>query len=346
MKKKHQLLVRGFRKLVCRPGKDPLDEQQSDAEKQAEGTDALKELAESEAVTGMDTDTPHIRPHARRHVSFFDEATTAVPTEGPTRPPSIAGVTEEKLNIASPTPTIAKTDGTLSRPLTPVQESAEPPSKHSVRARKALKIMKSMARSFCMPASLAIVISFPIALINPLKALFVEVDGYYMHPAPDGEPPLGVIYDFAEFVGAAAVPLNLICLGSALARLNVPRSQWPNLPLGAISWLAIGRMLLMPIFGVLICEGLIHVNFIAQDDKVLQFVCMYVVFLGLATVGWLTRGYRIFSCLPTATTQVFITQVYSGTGEAEHLSAFLIPQYILMFLSMTVLSAYALHILF
>ena len=69
-----------------------------------------------------------------------------------------------------------------------------------------------------------------------------------------------------------------------------------------------------------------------------------------------------FSCMPTATTQVcmlnpsivfgadyqqvFMTQVYSGTGEAEHLGAFLIPQYALMFVSMTALTAYTLHLLF
>lgn len=44
--------------------------------------------------------------------------------------------------------------------------------------------------------------------------------------------------------------------------------------------------------------------------------------------------------------QVFLTQVYSGTGEAEHLSAFLIPQYALMSVSMTALTAYTLRLLF
>ncbi len=63
-----------------------------------------------------------------------------------------------------------------------------------------------------------------------------------MPSAPDGEPPLAFVIDFAEFMGAASVPLGLICLGSALARLDVPRSQWPHLPLGAIFSLAIGRM--------------------------------------------------------------------------------------------------------
>ena len=44
--------------------------------------------------------------------------------------------------------------------------------------------------------------------------------------------------------------------------------------------------------------------------------------------------------------QVYLTQVYSGTGTATHLAAFLIPQYILMFGTMTGLTAYTLHLLF
>lgn len=43
--------------------------------------------------------------------------------------------------------------------------------------------------------------------------------------------------------------------------------------------------------------------------------------------------------------QVILTQIYSGTGDAEHLSAFLLPQYAMMFLSTTAVTAYTLHIL-
>ena len=55
---------------------------------------------------------------------------------------------------------------------------------------------------------------------------------------------------------------------------------------------------------------------------------------------------RFFSCLPTATTQVYLTQVYSGTGSAEHVAAYLIPQYALMIVMMTILTAYSINLLF
>ena len=44
--------------------------------------------------------------------------------------------------------------------------------------------------------------------------------------------------------------------------------------------------------------------------------------------------------------QVYLTQVYSGTGSADTLSAFLIPQYALMFVTMTVLCAYSLQLIY
>ena len=81
--------------------------------------------------------------------------------------------------------------------------------------------------------------------------------------------------DTATFIGAASVPLGLVCLGSALARLKIPRSgQWGALPVGAISSLAVGKLLVMPVLGVVIVQGLVRGGVIPEDDKVLQFVCM------------------------------------------------------------------------
>ncbi|KAF8218069.1 auxin efflux carrier [Mycena galopus ATCC 62051] len=194
--------------------------------------------------------------------------------------------------------------------------------------RRILTGILSFVREACSPASLSIILSFPIAVVPALKGLFVEVQSPHIPSAPDGQPPLSFLLNTATFIGAASVPLGLISLGSALARLEVPRGRWNRLPVGAILSMAIGRMLLMPVLGVLVVKGLTNAGLISTEDKVLQFICI------------------LFSCLPTGTTQVFVTQVYSGTGSAEDLSAFLIPQYILMFLSMTGLVAYSLETLF
>ncbi|KAI0043335.1 auxin efflux carrier [Auriscalpium vulgare] len=207
------------------------------------------------------------------------------------------------------------------------------PSPRLSRPRRILRRARPLLAQLIKPAPLTIILALPIALVAPLKALFLPPSASFtprFHPtAPDGQPPLAFMMDTASFAGAASVPLGLVCLGSALARLTIGGSDnWARMPLGAIGALAVGKMIISPVFGVLLVKGLVHSGMIDRNDKVLQFVCI------------------IFSGLPTATTQVFLTQVYSTTGSAEHLSAFLIPQYLLMFLTMTALTVYTLNSLF
>ncbi|KAJ7160627.1 auxin efflux carrier transmembrane protein [Mycena crocata] len=264
-----------------------------------------------------------------KHVSFYDGA-----DDGPSNRTS-HGYTSR---FTSPAPTATMVD-----PLDiadPVEDrrklailpiannSTTPPSREWRRRFPIPPALRTFLHNLLIPSSLSIILSFVIALAPPLKALFIAVPGTHIHPAPDGQPPLAFVMDTANFIGAASVPMGLVCLGSALARLRVPRGSWGSLPIGAILGLSTAKILLFPVLGVLICKGLINVGVISQEDKVLQFVCMF------------------FSCLPTATTQVFVTQVASGTGSAEHLSAFLIPQYALMLVSMTALTAYTLQDLF
>jgi len=243
-------------------------------------------------------------------------------------------VTEITLSrVTSPTQTATHVESTVHGDKSKEARSTTPPILDSPqpnvsRLRRVWRKSEPIIRSIITPPSLSILISFPIALITPLKELFVPVANSHIPNGPDGLPPLSFLLDTATFIAGASVPLGLICLGSALARLKVPRSQWTSLPLGAISGLALGRLILSPVLGVAICEAMTRAGIIDRTDKVLRLVCIFL------------------SCLPTATTQVFLTQVYSGTGSAEHLSAFIIPQYILMLLSMTVLLVYTLHLLF
>ncbi|KAG6889491.1 hypothetical protein C0995_000656 [Termitomyces sp. Mi166 len=147
--------------------------------------------------------------------------------------------------------------------------------------RRNLRFLRSFALTLLTPASITILLSFPIALIPPLKGLFTPLPASnststfanpHIHPAPDGLPPLSIVLDTATFIGAASIPLGLICLGSALARLKIPRNQWSTLPTGSITSLAIGKMVITPILGVGIVEGLVKGGIISADDKLLQFL--------------------------------------------------------------------------
>lgn len=156
------------------------------------------------------------------------------------------------------------------------QPSASPSILSHPRRRRFKRAFKDFLVQLCSPPSMSIIISFVVSLINPIKALFIHVPGTYMPDAPDGQPPLAFIMDTCTFVGAANVPLGLICLGSALARLKVPMtvSAWQAMPIGAISALSVAKIILSPILGVAICQGLTHAGVINEHDKVLRFVCM------------------------------------------------------------------------
>ena len=131
-------------------------------------------------------------------------------------------------------------------------------------------------QSLISPATISIVVSFPIALIKPLKGLFISFDDSPIPNAPDGNPPLYFVMDTANFLGAASVPLGLVCLGTALAKLKMPH-KWSSLPLGAIGSLAIGKLIISPVLGVLLVNGFVKIGLISEEDKVLRFVAMSVI---------------------------------------------------------------------
>jgi len=222
-----------------------------------------------------------VRSPPSKHVSFYDERATAEGLQS---------------RFTSPAPTVTAVDGVWSAattthiptappsllPSSPMKEESEPrvstppPPKRWFHG-PVWNYLKQAYKSFMTPASITIVVSLIIALVPKLKALFTPVEGTYMPTAPDGKPPLDFILDLAEFAGAASVPLALVCLGSALARMKLPPLKpiraWKKLPLGSIASLAIGKMVMFPVLGILITKGLVQGGLIGKDDKVLQFVC-------------------------------------------------------------------------
>ncbi|KAG6333240.1 hypothetical protein ID866_5848 [Astraeus odoratus] len=177
--------------------------------------------------------------------------------------------------------------------------------------------------------SISIVVSFLVAVIPQAKALFVPVPGVSVALAPDGQPPLAVVLNTATFIGAASAPLGLVILGSAIARLKLSNGSWRELPLGSISALTSAKLIIMPVLGILICQSLTHVGVIDAENKVLRFVCMSVAVLHFLLVK-----------------VVFLTQAYADKETAAYLPAYLLPQYLLMFFSMTGLITYTLHLLY
>lgn len=165
-------------------------------------------------------------------------------------------------------------------PASPELLFQRPTDHHSPRRHLLSPRSRRFLKELLKPAPITIVLAIVISLVDPLKALFLPPSAGFQprfRPvAPDGQPPLAFVLDTATFVGAACVPIGLICLGSALACLRLRSGE--AFPRGAIVALALAKMVITPLLGVGITRWFAHMGFVHRDDKVLQFVCMCVVF--------------------------------------------------------------------
>ncbi|KDQ53709.1 hypothetical protein JAAARDRAFT_182830 [Jaapia argillacea MUCL 33604] len=209
----------------------------------------------------------------------------------------------------------------------PSQETLVLPPTQS-RFRQILgKIFRPLAGAVT-PITLTLAISLPIALITPLKALFVDTSssgGPSWH-GPDGRPPLAFVMDTADFLGTIAVPLALVVLGASFARLRLPRPL-SRLPIAAMLAVSVAKLFLLPIIGIFVVQALVKKGLISQTAIAERFVAM------------------LLSGTPAAINQLIVSQLYSPDGECDTLSAFLLVQYALMFLSSSALTAVSLLLL-
>ncbi|KAI1790992.1 auxin efflux carrier [Ganoderma leucocontextum] len=196
------------------------------------------------------------------------------------------------------------------------------------------------------PVTCTLAVSLPIALIQPLKALFVDVSatGGPSFKGPDGRPPLAFMIDTASFMGGITVPLALILLGASFARIKLPRPL-SRLPMKAMFLTTMAKMALLPVIGILLVQAMTKAGFVRKDEKALRFVMMFL------------------SGTPTAVNQLIVASLYSPDGNVDTLSvsvitrpapssplivngqAFLLVQYIFMFFSSSALTAVALLLL-
>ncbi|KAK9764357.1 Protein M3, variant 2 [Basidiobolus ranarum] len=166
--------------------------------------------------------------------------------------------------------------------------------------------VKSLLGLIFAPPNLAVILGIIVALIPTLKALFVRSG----HPAP--EPALEFMFSYVYSVGAAYVPLALVNLGAALARMD-----FKAIPFRVSFLFALVKLIVTPAIGISFVLLLVNVaKIIDPADKPLIFLAMFA------------------SCVPTATTVMVLTQFYSPTGEAKEIASILIVQYILGFFTM------------
>jgi predicted permease len=128
-------------------------------------------------------------------------------------------------------------------------------------------------------------------------------------------------------IGGASVPTGLIILGASLGTLNLRHGLPPwyipstfSNSRGSIVLMALLKLAVLPIIGVLWTQLLtFHTPLVKENQTMLRFV-MILLSGGISVVTKLTI------IVPTATTQVVLTQVFApqgrGTEELNALSAY------------------------
>ena len=124
------------------------------------------------------------------------------------------------------------------------------------------------------------------------------------HDPPAGHSDADTVWRAANFVGNIAVPLALIMLGAAFARLRVPRPL-SRLPIMAMLAVTVVKMVVLPVVGIVMVQAMVRGGLIPREARAERFVAMFLsgtpaaVKYGLALFGVSLRVLT-GSCVPPA----------------------------------------------
>jgi predicted permease len=128
----------------------------------------------------------------------------------------------------------ASISGELSRSASPSLSNKLRNSWASLRGACCSQV-KCLLQAFLVPPVVAVLVGTAIGAVPVLKSILVDTNG-------DGDAYLQWLFDAVETVGKAAVPLNMMLLGSSLASIpSFSDIHWPS-TLGV----AVGKLVLYP----------------------------------------------------------------------------------------------------
>ncbi|KAI9150987.1 Protein M3 [Blastocladiella emersonii ATCC 22665] len=215
-------------------------------------------------------------------------------------------------------------------PLVPLDESAASPPPlrpHSLPRRIAASLSAFFRRATQHPA-IASLMNLPN--LGLFLGLFVAlVPGVGPLVAGSKSAPLSFLYDAADFLGSAAVPLSMTIFGASLTTLETDAAAWREFPgiLRALVAVLVFRLVLMPVAGVAAVEAAVRGGWIPRDQKMLRFILM------------------IEACVPTAQLCLIMTKFYHPRGEAKEVAAVMLAQYAACFVTLTASLSFILNLL-
>ncbi|KAI0751199.1 auxin efflux carrier [Daedaleopsis nitida] len=223
-------------------------------------------------------------------------STTAAPTHR--RTPSIGIAPAGPSSTVPPVP-----------PPTPAQSIREFDTQSTTATLHTPTLPQKLVRVFrplsalVTPVTITLAIALPIALVNPLKALFVDISdlGGPVFRGPDGRPPLAFLIDTAQFMGGITIPLALVLLGASFARVQLPRPL-SRLPIAAMVATTLAKMAVLPVVGVFLVQAMTAGGIVDPKAKVLRFVLIFL------------------SGTPTAVNQLIVASLYSPDGNTDTLA--------------------------
>ncbi|KAJ4474504.1 auxin efflux carrier [Lentinula aciculospora] len=164
------------------------------------------------------------------------------------------------------------------------------------------RTIKSMS-VIITPVTIALAISLPVSVIQPLKALFTDAtaSGGPDWIGPDGSPPLNFIMDTATFIGALCVPLSLIILGASFARMSIPK-RLSTLPIPAMILVTLSKEVMVPVIGIFLTQTFVAKGLIPKESLAQRFVAIFL------------------SGTPTAVNQLVVATLYAPEGGMDTLT--------------------------
>uniref|UniRef100_A0A803MHR3 Uncharacterized protein n=1 Tax=Chenopodium quinoa TaxID=63459 RepID=A0A803MHR3_CHEQI len=159
-------------------------------------------------------------------------------------------------------------------------------------------------KAFLAPSAIGVIIGFMIGMISPLRNLLIGNDA-----------PLHVVQDSAYMLGDAAIPAITLILGANL----LPGLKGSQIQVRTIICIAVVRYILLPLLGLVIVRGAVHVG-ILHVDPLFQFILL------------------LQYALPPAMSIRTMTQVF-GSGQSEY-SVILLWTYGLAAVSLTLWSTF------
>merc|ERR1719362_1313082 len=130
-----------------------------------------------------------------------------------------------------------------------IDEDAEVHNFHALsRCRQVLAIVRQFFAIVLVPPVMGSLLGIFVSLIPPLHGLFVDIT------EQRDQAPLGFVFDALSRLGQAAVPLNLIVLGSNLSA----GGDFKAMPLFTLVCVVLAKMVIVPSLVTASVFGLSH----------------------------------------------------------------------------------------